>query len=287
MRLHVVGNGCPAPSAEWFGSSFILETGTELVMIDCGPATTYKMARMGLAATAVGHLFFTHHHFDHNADFPCFVLTRWDQSTGKEPAFTVYGPPPTQAFVDALVGEQGAFQADLISRVRHPVSQEIHRRRGGDLPRPGLAIAVRELSSGATVQGEGWAATASWVHHVQPWLVSFAYRFDTDDGSVVFAGDCADCPELRELVRGADTLVIGCPLIGRSDYNTVLSEVITGTTEVAAIANDTGVARVILTHVTPGFSKPGTRDRALAEVAQHYDGEVLLPAELTTVELRA
>ncbi|GAG30309.1 unnamed protein product, partial [marine sediment metagenome] len=78
MRLHVLGSGCPVPTPEHYGSSFILEVGTDLLMVDCGPATTFKMAQMGIMPGRVEHLFLTHHHFDHNVDLPCFALTRWD-----------------------------------------------------------------------------------------------------------------------------------------------------------------------------------------------------------------
>ena len=95
MRLHVVGNGCPQPTPDWYGSAFVLEVGTSFVMVDCGPATTYKMVRMGIMPGQIGDVFFTHHHFDHNADFACFALTRWDLSKGTEPPLRVYGPEPT------------------------------------------------------------------------------------------------------------------------------------------------------------------------------------------------
>ncbi len=48
MQLHILGSGCPAPAANLYGSSFILEAGQDSIMVDCGPATTYKMARMGI-----------------------------------------------------------------------------------------------------------------------------------------------------------------------------------------------------------------------------------------------
>ena len=70
MKLHIVGSGCPQPTPNWCGSSFVLETPTERVMVDCGPGTTYKLARLGMKATQIDHLFLTHHHFDHNVDFP-------------------------------------------------------------------------------------------------------------------------------------------------------------------------------------------------------------------------
>ena len=281
MRLHVFGAGCPVPTPEHYGSSFILEVGAEWVMVDCGPGTTYKMGRMGLRPGNVGHLFFTHHHFDHNVDFPCFALTRWDLSKGTEPPLRVYGPPPTRAFVERLLGKEGAFFDDWNSRIQHPVSQAIHKRRGGVLPRPAPAIEAQDVGPGKIAQSDAWTATAARVHHVEPWLESLAYRFDTDRGSIVFAGDCGDCESLRELAEGADTLVIACVYIGRSQ---AYADIITGTAEVAEIARAAGTRRVILSHAPPGFTRD-RKERAIADVARTYGGAVLFPDELTTVAL--
>ena len=60
---------------------------------------------------------------------------------------------------------------------------------------------------------------------------------------------------------------------------------ITGTPEVAEIANEAGAAHVILTHASPNFSRPGVRERAVAEIARSYGGAVFFPDELTTVDL--
>lgn len=282
MRLHVLGSGCPDPTPQRYGSAFILEVGTDCVMIDCGPATTHKMVRMGIRPGKVRHLFFTHHHFDHNADFPCFALTRWDPSNGTEPPLKVYGPPPTRAFVERLLGKEGAFFDDWNARIKHPVSQEIHKRRGGLLPRPAPAIEASDVGPGEIAESDGWMATAARVHHVEPWLESLAYRFETDQGSIVFAGDCGDCKPLRELARGADTLVIACVCIGSAER---YDHIITGTAEAAEIAQASGVRRVILSHAAPGFSRPGMTERAIADVARTYRGVVLFPEELTTVDL--
>ncbi len=281
LRLHVVGNGCPAPVAEHYGSAFLLDLGEKCLMVDCGPGTTYKMARMGIRPGRVDHLFLTHHHFDHNCDFPCFALTRWDMSAGGEPLY-VFGPPPTRTFVDRLLGTEGAFFDDWNSRIHHPVSQAIHKRRGGSLPRPAPAIDARDVGPGKVAEGEGWTATAARVHHVEPGLESLAYRFDTDRGSIVFAGDCGDCESLRKLAQGADTLVVACVYIGRSK---AYADIITGTGEAADIALAAGVRRVLLSHAAPGFSRPEKKEQAIADVARTFDGIVLFPDELTTVEL--
>lgn len=285
MRLHVLGSGCPVPASECYGSSFILEVGADLVMVDCGPATTYKMARMGIMPGQVGHVFFTHHHFDHNVDFPCFALSRWDLSKGTEPPLKVYGPPPTRAFVELLLGKDGPFFDDWNSRIRHPVSLEIHKMRGGVLPRPAPSIATEDVGPGKIAESDSWVATGARVHHVEPWLESLAYRFDTDQGSILFAGDCGDCKELRQIAQGVETLVIACTHFGRSETTALTADVITGTPEVAEIAQGAGVRRVILTHVSPNFSKPGMKERAIADVARTYSGAIFFPDELTTVAL--
>jgi len=43
----------------------------------------------------VENLFFTHHHFDHNIDYPCFLSCRWDQAAGRGSELNVYGPKQT------------------------------------------------------------------------------------------------------------------------------------------------------------------------------------------------
>lgn len=286
MKIHIVGSGCPNARPDRYGSAFVLETGEDKLLIDCGPATTYKMARMGLAATDIASVFLTHHHSDHNADLPCFVLNRWDQGIGTGPPLRLFGPEPTERFAEQLFGENGAFAIDLKARINHPASHACHQNRGGSLPRPGLKLETRDVDEGEVAAGSGWKATAARVQHVEPELISLAYRFDTDEGSVVFAGDCADCPALRQLAAGAGTLVITCThfgVAGGADQRVV--DVITGTREVASIANETGARRLVLTHLSPMFERPGVKERAIAEVARSCEAELFLPEELVTVGL--
>jgi ribonuclease BN (tRNA processing enzyme) len=146
--LYILGAGNPTPTKNRFGSSYILNVKKDYFMIDCGPASTYKLVQAGLFPTQVNHLFFTHHHSDHNADYPCFLLCRWDQSTGKEEKLNVYGPPPTEWLTKRLIGEDGAFSHDLNARINHPNSQRVYLDRGGTLPRPGISLQVKDVLPG-------------------------------------------------------------------------------------------------------------------------------------------
>lgn len=285
MRLHILGSGCPQPTPEHYGSAFILEVGPEMFLVDCGPAATYKMACMGIRPLQIGRVFLTHLHFDHNVDLPCFALTRWDASRGTEPPLEVYGPPPTQSFVARLLGEEGAFYEDWKSRIEHRASHECHRQRQGIMPRPAPAVVAKDVGPGAVTQGEVWSVTAERVHHVEPWLESLAYHFETEEGSVLFAGDCADCQALRDFARGVDTLVMACTHFGCAHSSPAIIDVITGTPGAAAIAAEAGVKRLVLTHVSPNFSRPGVKERAVSEVARAWGGMIYFPGEMETVDL--
>lgn len=91
-KIHIVGAGTPTPTPSRFGICYVLQLDEDLLMFDCGPAATHKLVKLGLFPTQIEYLFFTHHHFDHNADYPCFLLSRWDQSVGKEAVLKVREP---------------------------------------------------------------------------------------------------------------------------------------------------------------------------------------------------
>jgi ribonuclease BN (tRNA processing enzyme) len=103
-------------------------------MFDCGPATTYKMAQIDLHPLDIDYLFFTHHHFDHDVDYPCFMMTRWDESIGKENPLRAFGPNNTESITERLIGEEGAFAYDINARTNHPLSKSTYQLRGGVLP---------------------------------------------------------------------------------------------------------------------------------------------------------
>ena len=74
LKLHVLGSGTPQPNKERWGSGFVVESQGEFIMFDCGPASTYKMIQMDLDPRMVNSLFFTHHHSDHDLDYPTFLI---------------------------------------------------------------------------------------------------------------------------------------------------------------------------------------------------------------------
>ena len=280
--LHILGAGTPSPTPELFGTSCLVQVGHDLVMVDCGPATTWKMVRAGFRAIDLGWLLFTHHHSDHNADYPCLQMVRWDHCIGGEEPLHVYGPPPTEEITQKLFGPEGAFADDFTARVSHVASHRCHIERGGALPRPGPVFDAHDVVAGAIIEGEGWSARCAASEHMQPWMESVTWRMDWEGGSVAFTGDTRPCASVVELARGVRTLVANCPL-RQERLHEDLASCIYGTMDAAGAARDAGAERLVLIHLSQSLIRDA--DAAIAEMAEVYDGEIVIGEEMMALDL--
>ena len=287
--VHILGAGTPTPTPTRFGSSYVVELDGQYLMVDCGPAATHKLVKAGLWPTAVDHLFFTHHHFDHDIDYPCFLLCRWDQSIGKENRLQVYGPTLTETVTERVLGkeggEDGAFSHDWKARVNHPLSQRVYVNRGGTLPRKPPDVLARDIGPGPVCSGPDWQMTAAPAEHVQPYLDSLAYRLDTSHGSIVFTGDTQPCQSVVDLARDADLMLCMC----WDDQEVMLqngeAEGQCGTTGAARMAQEAGVKRLAVVHIGPHLATHGPMEKGIGDIKAIYDGSLIFADELSTLEL--
>ena len=283
-RVIILGSGTPAPDMGRWGSSFLVGIGGDWMMFDCGFAATYKLYKAGFKATQVDHLFFTHHHSDHDADYPAFLLTRFDMSIGKENELRVYGPTLTEQLTERLLGEGvGAFWHDIVARTNHPLSLGAYVERGGKLPRRPPKIHARDIGPGTVATGKHWEITAARVEHVQPYLDSLAYRIDSDEGSIVFSGDTRPCASLTNLAKDADLLVMECIRLSSEQKGLATETSETGSYGAGETARDAGVKRMVLVHQRPEMDEPVRHAQALHEVKSVYDGPVIWGDELLEV----
>lgn len=263
----------------------MVQTGGRNFLFDCGPATTYKLAKHGLSSLDFDYVFISHHHFDHVADLPAFLLTRWDHSIGDESRLNIFGPENTEEMIDRLVGEQGAFAFDWKARVNHPLSQQMHKLRGGDLPRPKPEFNVKDVSTGMILEGDGFRVTSQRIEHVQPQLEANAYRLDTDDISIVFTGDARPCDHLVELATGADVLVSMCGNFQSELERKGVGSGQIGSLSAAEVAAEAGVGQLVMVHMGPDISSEEGRIRAIEEMSPIFPGEIIVTDELASYDL--
>ena len=283
--VHILGGGTPTPTPSRFGSSYVFQFDKNQLMIDCGPAATQKLVNAGFWPTEIDYLFITHHHFDHDADLPCFLLCRWDQSIGKENRLQIYGPTLTEKITQGIIGEDGLFAHDWKARVNHPLSQRIHVNRGGKLPRKPPIVFSKDIGPGEVIEKDDFKVTTALAEHVQPYLDSLAYRIDTKEGSVVFTGDTQPCDSVIELSKGADALVCMCWDDQEVMDSTGEMQGQCGTVGAAEMAQKSGVRKLVLSHVGPNLSQESVTEKAISDVGAVFDGEVVVAKELMQINI--
>lgn len=285
-QVYILGAGTPTPTPVRFGSAYVVEVTGEFLMFDCGPAATYKLVKAGIFPSKVDYLFFTHHHFDHDVDYPCFLLCRWDQSIGKENLLRVYGPPLTETITERILGEHGAFVHDWKARVLHPLSQGVHANRGGELPRKPPSVAAKDVGPGKVHRGRDWEVTAARAEHVQPYLDSLAYRLDSSEGSVVFTGDTQPCQSVIDLAQGADMLLCMC----WDDQECMIASGEAtgqcGTIGAAEMARAAGVKKLVLVHIGAHLASHSPMEKGISDVRKIFGGEVVFAEELMSLPVR-
>ncbi len=284
-KIYFLGTGTPTPNPQKFGTSEVLKIDDDYLMFDCGPATTHKLVKAGLSPTQINYLFFTHYHYDHNADYPCFLLCRWNLGHGKEKTMEIFGPKPLEWMTEKLIGRDGVFFNDWNARIQAPSAQNYHVNEGGTLPRPEPNYDVHDIEPGFVKETKNWKITTTKVVHAQPWLESVAYRIETKKGTIVLSGDTGFDPNLTKFTEGADVLVAMC-----WDHQDIMDSNgenigVLGTKNAAKTAKQAGIKKLFLTHTGSWALNPGSREKAIRDIARIYNGEIIFADELMTSEL--
>src|SRR5437773_11319495 len=77
-RLIMLGTGGgPRPRRDRAATSHALIVDDVLYAVDCGHPVARQLAAAGVALPALRHVFVTHHHSDHNADYGSLLLLAW------------------------------------------------------------------------------------------------------------------------------------------------------------------------------------------------------------------
>ena len=275
-RLILLGTGGgPRPRTANSAPAQVIVTNGTAYVIDCGNGVARQLAFAGVPISILRHIFLTHPHSDHNADYGNLIWIAW--CSGLRTRVDGWGPPPLEKMT-RLFFEMNACDIDV---------------RVGDedrVPLPPL-VHVHELNDGGRVlQDENLTVTATLVDH-PPVVPAFAYRFDASDRSIVISGDTLPSDNLIRLAGGADVLVheaLYVPALdrlaarvpnGAALKRSILSHH-TPVEEAGRVARAAGVKRLVLSHFVPA-DDPAVTDQMWLEGARtHFSGEVILGKDL-------
>jgi ribonuclease BN (tRNA processing enzyme) len=299
-------------------------------LVDCGEGVGQQYRRAGFAPfegrqtlRGLRGIFLTHLHSDHCVDYFNLWLLSWFNGIGANPHVVhAYGPgnrgslpplfgsgpaPPIQSPDNPTPGTVEmtrhllqAYAADINERMRDDRRPPLDTRfRAHDIPLPAAIVAEANSNPAPDMdpidvhEDENVQVRAILVPH-PPTFPSFAYRFDTADGSIVFSGDTTVSDNLIELARGADVLVHEVidrawaesrfePPLEPAQQAAVHHLVSSHTTieQVGAVAERAGVATLVLNHLVPADNP---RERWL-EAQQGFSGRLVVGEDLMQIGL--
>ncbi|MFJ9084359.1 MBL fold metallo-hydrolase [Streptomyces sp. NPDC102384] len=318
----------PGGTREGIASALVV--GDRYYLIDAGHGVVQQLrkARLGPNFDTVfdgpldvlAGVFLTHLHSDHTVDLPNILTEGLYNGLQHADRFPIWGPgnrgqlppvfgdreapdpvggdtptPGTRQMVDLLVR---AYATDINDRMfdnAKPHPRQLWEAR--DVPVPPQYTAdpngdpCPEMEPFTFYEDDRVRVSATLVNHA-PVFPALAYRFDTDDGSVVFSGDTGKNPNLVALARDADVLVhevIDKTWVAslypeprdpdeESMYNHLL-KAHTLVEDVGKVAQEANAKTLVLSHIVPGNGK----DTQFQRAADGFDGRLVIGHDLDVI----
>jgi ribonuclease BN (tRNA processing enzyme) len=274
-------------------------------LIDAGPGVERQIALAGFKLAELRTIFITHHHIDHDGGLPALMSMTWFDAAWADqtlPPVQIYGPPATRflagAALDYLSVSERIFRAGVPALQPAAGMFQAHDiHRNGEFYRDNR-VTVRAVENSHFHFKSGSASTGRDM--------SFSYRFDTPNGSVVFTGDTGPSEAVIELARNADVLVSEvCLCDSRATVHPTGTSAASRQTaaameeqetyhmrnehltpeEVGQLAAAARVKVVILTHFVPGDGKADP-SQFTTGVMKYFSGPVIPGKDLLEYDIR-
>ncbi|HET8833663.1 MAG TPA: ribonuclease Z [Gemmatimonadales bacterium] len=272
LSVTFLGTGAACPTIERNVSGLAVQREGETMLFDCGEGTQRQMMRYGVGFT-FAEVFFTHFHADHMLGIIGLLRTMGLQD--RTAPVTLYGPAGAERILTAAM-HLG------VERNKFPVAvQEV--RPGDCLHRAEYDIVVFETDHRADTVGYALAEHTRlgrfhperarelgipegplWgeLHRGRPVRLADGRVVGPEDlvgppregRTVVYSGDTRPHLALIEAARGADLLIHEATFGGDEAERAVETGHSTAA-EAARVAVEAGVRRLVLTHISPRYTR--------------------------------
>ena len=299
LSVTFLGTGAATPTIDRNVASLSVRREGEVILFDCGEGTQRQMMRYGVGFTFT-EVFFTHYHADHMLGITGLLRTMGLQD--RTAPVRLYGPKGASRILNMAVNlgiERNKFPieifelrpGDRISRGDYDIvvfetehradtvgyALAEHVRLGRFNPDRALELGVPEGPLWGRLH-KGESVTLDDGRTVEPSdLVGQPRRGRT----LVYTGDTRPSLQVMQAARGADLLVHEATF-GGDEADRARETGHSTASEAARVAADAGVRRLVLTHISPRYSRDAPE--LLAE-AQAVFPETIIARDGLTVEV--
>ncbi|MFF4793331.1 MBL fold metallo-hydrolase [Streptomyces sp. NPDC001276] len=287
-------------------------------VIDCGRSAATQYVRSGLTLASLSGIFITHLHADHVADYYNFFLLGGSVPNQEHDNLThpvpVYGPGPA----GGLPPKFGGGQAPTVNpdsptpglkaltddcHAAYAYSTNVFLRDMGiqdirsladvheiELPEVGATYenTAPAMKPFVVMEDDRVKVSAILVPH-GPVFPSFAFRFDTDHGSVTFSGDTTYSDNLIALAKGSDVLVHEAISVEGLDAPAVFVDHLLQShvevQKVGPIAQRAEVDMLVLSHISEVAHNPIDVRKWKKWAQRGYSGKVIVGEDLQRIKL--
>ncbi len=275
----LIGTAGPRSSKQRSCPAALIQYNGSYCLVDMGNGTQSRLKQLGISSGKIETFMFTHHHLDHNEEYIPLTINSWLRGRSK---LNLIGPPGTRQlhqFVTTFYREDMAYRKG---------------RRGQDWNWNGMIkqVDIKEVNGDQTIQFPGLKINTTKVPHSTH---TQAYRFDSNEKSIVISGDLSYSENLVKLAKNADILVIDGQAIterqrrrpSRNKSSGMQRRRQQGSTrphatlqEVATMAAKAGVKKLVLTHLSSGKIDESATIAAYRKI---FKGEIVIGRDLLEV----
>ncbi|MBU1614929.1 MBL fold metallo-hydrolase [bacterium] len=250
MKIIIIGSGTGVPSLKRASPALMVVVAKEHLLFDTGPGTLRQMQHLGYDYRTPDYIFYTHFHVDHIADLAAFLFAAKYPSSPRRKPLVLVGPEGFKDFYRRLLDLYGdQLLSDLYE------------------------LKIREIKEMPIIK-RNWKITARHLPHTES---SLGYRLEDEEGKVVvYSGDTDYAPELIELAKEADLLILESSFPDEIKVGGHLTPRLAG-----RAAREANCKRLLLTHFYPECD----RVDILSQCCQEYDGEIILALDMLRVEI--
>jgi ribonuclease BN (tRNA processing enzyme) len=250
MELIILGSGTGVPALNRGAPGFLVKTENQSLLLDGGSGTLQRMLQAGVTYQDLDAVLYTHIHPDHCADLVPVIFACKYQEEPRTKDLLIIGGRGFRDYFEGLRWIHGSWI--------EPQTFHIH---------------VREVAADEMTIGD-FRVTALPLDHMPE---SVGYRITSPQGrSLVYSGDTDYCPNIVELARGADLLLLECSFPDGKKVPGHLTPALAG-----RIAHEAECKRLCLTHFYPPCDHADIKGAS----RQVFKGEVLLAEDMMRIAL--